>query len=94
MSRFLLWFGVLLIACVRASAGFALNRIDKFMSCFAIFDGSTHANLRKGQSRPKIRRAKFDAKFTLPSEAQSQKSHKKSRSNASASPPKHPRRRL
>ena len=53
MSRFLLWFGVLLIACVRASAGFALNRIDKFMPCFAIFDESTPANLRKVQKPPK-----------------------------------------
>ena len=94
MSRFLIWFRVILTACVRTSAGFALNRVDKFMSCFAIFDGSTHANLRKGQSHPKIKRAKFDAKFTFPSEAQSQKSHKKSRSNASANPLKHPRRRL
>ncbi len=77
MSRFLLWFGVFLTACVRACAGFALNRIDKFMPCFAIFDGSTHANLRKDQSRPKTKRAKFDAKFTLPFGAPSQKSHKK-----------------
>lgn len=53
MSRFLLWFAVLLIVCICASADFAPNRIDKFIPCFAIFDGSTHANLRKVQKPPK-----------------------------------------